>query len=229
MVFLTSLRIKFCFETNAESSLKLTLSHVEDLASVADFILGHNLLGHDFPVLQSTYPQLAILKKPVIDTLYLSPLALPQNPYHRLVKDYKLVRSSVSDPVADARLAALVFRDQWASLKGTGAGAPQLIDFYRFCFEDSLFNGLSGEGLAAVFSAVGARGFESPGAALGFFVENTYGIVCRKAVVATVLPLLGDGARSPPWHIAWRGFRLPAPASCFSPGCATGFPKSPPF
>jgi hypothetical protein len=89
------------FETNAESSLKLTLSHVEDLASVADFVLGHNLLGHDFPVLQSTYPQLAILKKPVIDTLYLSPLAFPQNPYHRLVKDYKLVRSSVSDPVAD--------------------------------------------------------------------------------------------------------------------------------
>ncbi len=53
------------FETNSESSLKQILSHVEALASVADFVLGHNLLGHDFPVLQSTYPQLAILKKPV--------------------------------------------------------------------------------------------------------------------------------------------------------------------
>ena len=97
------------FETSAESSLKQTLSHVEDLASIAEFVLGHNLLGHDFPVLQSTYPQLAILKKPVIDTLYLSPLAFPQNPYHRLVKDYKLVRSSVSNPVADAGHGAIGF------------------------------------------------------------------------------------------------------------------------
>ena len=193
------------FETNAESSLKLTLSHVEDLASVADFVLGHNLLGHDFPVLQSTYPQLAILKKPVIDTLYLSPLAFPQNPYHRLVKDYKLVRSSVSDPVADARLAASVFRDQWASLKGTGAGAPQLIDFYRFCFENSLFNGFTGEGLAAVFGALGARGFESPEAALGFLVENTEGIVCRNAIAEMAAHPLGDCARRPAlaYCLAW--------------------------
>ena len=87
----------------------------------AEFVLGHNLLGHDFPVLQSAYPRLEILKKPVIDTLYLSPLAFPQNPYHRLVKDYKLVRSSVSNPVADARLAASVFRDQWESFhRGQG-------------------------------------------------------------------------------------------------------------
>lgn len=49
-------------ETRVESSLKETLSQLENLASVAEFVLGHNLLGHDFPVLQSTYPQLEILK-----------------------------------------------------------------------------------------------------------------------------------------------------------------------
>jgi len=33
--------------------------------------------------------------KPVrVDTLVLSPLCFPENPYHRLVKDYKLVRES---------------------------------------------------------------------------------------------------------------------------------------
>jgi ATP-dependent DNA helicase RecQ len=217
------------FETNAESSLKLTLSHVENFASVAEFVLGHNLLGHDFPVLQSNYPQLAILKKPVIDTLYLSPLAFPQNPYHRLVKDYKLVRSSVSNPVADARLAASVFRDQWASLKGTGAGAPQLIDFYRFCFEESLFNGFSGEGLAAVISAVGARGFESPEAALGFFVENTVGTVCRKAVVATVLPLLGDRARRPTLAFCLAWLQVAGANSVLPPWVRYRFPEIAPI
>jgi ATP-dependent DNA helicase RecQ len=34
-----------------------------------------------------------------------------------LVKDYKLVRESLSDPVADARLAASVFEDQWKSFE----------------------------------------------------------------------------------------------------------------
>lgn len=125
-------------EASSESSLKKTLSQIEDLAFSADFVLGHNLLGHDFPTLQAAYPRLAVLGKPVIDTLYLSPLAFPQNPYHRLVKDYKLVRSCVNDPVADARLAASVFRDQWESFRGSGAGLSHPIDLYRFCFEASL-------------------------------------------------------------------------------------------
>jgi ATP-dependent DNA helicase RecQ len=182
-----------------------TLSQVDDLSSGADFVLGHNLLGHDFPVLLSAYPRLAILKKPVIDTLYLSPLAFPQNPYHRLVKDYKLVRSSVSDPVADARLAASVFRDQWESFHSTRANAPQLLDFYRFCFDDSMFNGFSGEGLAASFNALGARGFESPVTALGFFAEATAGIVCRNALDDAASPLLMDRARRPAlaYCLAW--------------------------
>jgi len=193
------------FETSAESSLKQTLSHVEDLASIAEFVLGHNLLGHDFPVLQSTYPQLAILKKPVIDTLYLSPLAFPQNPYHRLVKDYKLVRSSVSNPVADARLAASVFRDQWESFYDAGPNGPHPIDFYRFCFEQSLFNGFSGEGIAAVLRALGAKGFVSHEAALDFLVKNTAGIVCEHAILETAPQLLEDSARRPAlaYCMAW--------------------------
>ena len=50
-------------ETSVEATVKQTLSQVEDLSSIAEFVLGHNLLGHDFPVLQSTYPRLEILKK----------------------------------------------------------------------------------------------------------------------------------------------------------------------
>jgi ATP-dependent DNA helicase RecQ len=192
-------------ETTSEASIKHILSQLEDLASAAEFVLGHNLLGHDFPVLQSTYPKLAVLRKPVIDTLYLSPLAFPQNPYHRLVKDYKLVRSSVNNPVADARLATSVFRDQWESFFEAKARVAHLIDFYRFCFEGSLFNGFSGEGLAAVFAAVGAKGFVSSEAALGFFAEKAAGIVCKHAILETAFPLLEDGVRRPAlaYCLAW--------------------------
>jgi ATP-dependent DNA helicase RecQ len=55
--------------------------------------------------------------KPVIDTLFLSPLAFPENPYHRLVKNYKLLRDSLNDPLADAKLALSLFLDLWLALK----------------------------------------------------------------------------------------------------------------
>ena len=49
-----------------------------------------------------------MLRMPVVDTLKLSPLAFPANPYHNLVKHYQdggLVRGQINDPELDARLA----------------------------------------------------------------------------------------------------------------------------
>ena len=97
------------FERKGRFDLQTALKELDNFASDAEYILGHNILGHDLPVLESLAPNLRLLHKPVVDTLYLSPLAFPENPYHRLVKDYKLVRDSINDPVADARLAASVF------------------------------------------------------------------------------------------------------------------------
>jgi ATP-dependent DNA helicase RecQ len=92
---------------------KQQLHDFDALAESADFILGHNVLAHDIPHLKKLAPSLSFLQKPVIDTLYLSPLAFPENPYHRLVKDYKLVRDSVNNPVQDAKLAGRIFSEQW--------------------------------------------------------------------------------------------------------------------
>ena len=50
------------------------------------------------------FPELELLRLPVVDTLELSPLAFPENPYHRLVKDYKLVSDARNDPRRDAQL-----------------------------------------------------------------------------------------------------------------------------
>ncbi|RKT43858.1 hypothetical protein [Thiocapsa rosea] len=92
------------------------LDDLTRFAGDASFIIGHNLLGHDLPTLRARAPSLDLLGRRIIDTLYLSPLAFPANPYHRLVKDYKLVRDSVADPVQDCRLAEQVLREQFDEL-----------------------------------------------------------------------------------------------------------------
>ncbi len=193
------------FERKTQAHSRGTLESLDALADNADFVLGHNLLGHDFPILKASLPHLRLLKKPVIDTLYLSPLAFPQNPYHKLVKDYKLVRASINDPVSDARLAAAVFMDQLDSFAAIQGKNPQQLDFFKFCFEKSNFNGFSGEGFAAVFNSFYAPGFEKAESAMACFLENTGGLVCSRAVVDTISAFLEDAARRPAlaYCLAW--------------------------
>ncbi len=106
----------FLLEPGKEIS-KRQLADFDALAGEADFILGHNILSHDIPHLTELAPDLTLLQKPVIDTLYLSPLAFPENPYHRLVKDYQIVRDSVNNPVQDAKLAGKIFCEQWKAFE----------------------------------------------------------------------------------------------------------------
>ncbi len=178
------------FEKAHNAGSKEVLKQLDEIASKADFVLGHNLLGHDFPILRAASPWLQILKKPVIDTLYLSPLAFPQNPYHRLVKNYKLVRSSINSPVEDARLAASVFSDQFESFAQMAAEKKQMIDFYRFCFQDSIFNTFSGAGISSVFSMMTPPILKTQEDALSCFLDLTEGLVCTGAAEVIIPELL---------------------------------------
>ncbi len=193
------------FERTKKAGSRAVLQTLDDFAQQADFVLGHNLLGHDFPVLHASSSWLKLLKKPVIDTLYLSPLAFPQNPYHRLVKNYKLVKSEINNPVKDAILAASVFEDQWESFSKTAKKNEALIDFYRFCFEGSLFNGFSGNGLSSVFSLMSTESIDDPRKALDCFAGQTSGKVCLNAVTRTIPSLLADDAKRPvvAFCLAW--------------------------
>ena len=113
---------------------------IEDLdrmAEGADCVLGHNLVLHDLPVLRERASNLAVHRLPVVDTLVLSPICFPENPYHRLVKDYKLVRESVNDPVADARQAAVLFADEFRSLDGLRQTEPRLFELLDFLLTTS--------------------------------------------------------------------------------------------
>jgi ATP-dependent DNA helicase RecQ len=100
------------FERKVDKDLPATLKALDRLGQGASFVLGHNIIGHDLPILQEQASHLALHKLPVIDTLLLSPLAFPQNPYHRLVKDYKLIRDSLNSPLSDCRSTLTLFNDQ---------------------------------------------------------------------------------------------------------------------
>ena len=181
------------------------MSQLEDFASGARYLLGHNLLNHDLPILKGLAPGLELLALPVIDTLYLSPLAFPRNPYHRLVKDYKLVRACLSDPVEDVRLALTVFKEQWEAFGRQLADLPELLAFYRFCFQHSRFGGFSGRGTAECFEILGAPGIEGPDQALTLFSTLAAGRGCRQAVAETLGPLLAAGQNLPAaaYALAW--------------------------
>ena len=102
--------------THSGGGVKAALAKLDDLAEGASFILGHNLIAFDLPHLAAANPDLRLLKLPAVDTLRLSPLAHPKNPYHHLVKHYQdggLRRGRLNDPELDARLALEVFGDQW--------------------------------------------------------------------------------------------------------------------
>ena len=102
--------------------LKQALAALDDLADGASFLLGHNLIKFDLPHLQAASPDLRLLQMPVVDTLWLNPLAFPRNPYHHLVKHYQdgqLKRDRRNDPKLDAQLALKVFGDQQEQLLQT--------------------------------------------------------------------------------------------------------------
>jgi ATP-dependent DNA helicase RecQ len=137
-------------------NLASALAELATLGTNAKFVLGHNLVRFDLPVLREAAPRHPLLKLPVIDTLVLSPICFPENPYHRLVKDYKLVRESINDPVADARQAAALFADEFRALDGLRQKDLRLFEVLHFLLStpDPEVDPLSC-GMAMLFTALG--------------------------------------------------------------------------
>ena len=69
---------------------------------------------------------------PVIDTLELSAIAFPANPYHRLVKGYKLLSDSRNDPVKDARLTLDLLVEEVDALFEMQRADPDWVSLLHF-------------------------------------------------------------------------------------------------
>ncbi len=113
--------------THSGGDLAAALTKLDAFADGAEFVLGHNLIAFDLPHLKAAKPNLRLLRLPAIDTLRLSPLVFPRNPYHRLVKHYQdggLKRGRVNDPELDSGLALKLFGDEREAL---AKSAPDLL------------------------------------------------------------------------------------------------------
>lgn len=121
-----------CFQGGDLSS---ALMRLDSLAEGADFVVGHNFIEFDAKHLGAANPELKLLTLPRLDTLRLSPLAFPQNPYHHLVKHYQdgqLKHASRNDPELDARLALELLADEYEALRGIHRRVPSLVAAYHW-------------------------------------------------------------------------------------------------
>ncbi len=187
------------FQRHAPFTIQQVLLELDSFAQQADYILGHNIILHDVPICRAINPMLAVFEKPVIDTLFLSPLAFPENPYHRLVKNYKLVRDSLNDPLADAKLALSLFEDQWQTLQEQQAESA-LLSFYYYAFsENPRFIGLQ-----QALLAMGAEPLKVS-AVFDLCKSLTQGKVCKSAFNTVILSYLPNPEHRPAlaYCLAW--------------------------
>lgn len=159
-------------------------------------LLGHNLRRHDGPLLRDQLPQLECLHWPVLDTLELSALAFPRNPYHRLVKGYKLLTDERNNPTKDARVALHVFEEAVEALLETAGQEPWWLALMHFLLRDD-------EGMATLLSQV--REETAPtGEVAGRIVASRFADRCcitRLSELAVDLAGAFDG--HDPWSVAF--------------------------
>ena len=181
------------------SGSRAELARLDAFAEGVDVLLGHNLIAFDIPYLAAAMPRLGLLKLPQVDTLRLSPLAFPRNPYHHLVKHYQdgsLKRGQINDPELDARIALEVFGDQCNALQKARHNQPELLAAWHWLSTpqpegvdralDALFSRLRGAPRPTV--AEGRR-------AIGAFLKGRACVSQRGKVV--------NGARQLGWSLSY--------------------------
>lgn len=195
-------------------------TQLDAITSGAAFVLGHNVVAFDQPALAALHPELALHRLPLIDTLELSPVAFPQNPYHRLVKDYKLCTTTRNDPVRDAELAYALFLDQSEALRLRVADHPDeaLCLHFLLATED-------GKGVANLFASLRRALRPSLADARAAWESMTSGKVCITGQRQVVDQFLTN----PHWHkplayvLAWLG--VAGGNSVLPPWVSLSFPR----
>lgn len=74
-----------------------------------EYLCGHNIIHHDAKYLFEDRQ----IPWRLVDTLYLSPLLFPERPYHRLVKDDKLLSDQMNNPSTTVKRPVICFWTRW--------------------------------------------------------------------------------------------------------------------
>ena len=194
-------------------NLQAALAELDRFAEGASFLLGHNLIAFDLPHIKAVAPDLRLLRLPALDTLLLSPLAFPRNPYHRLVKHYQdgsIRRRRRNDPELDARLALEILSDQHRAL--ASAEPDLLCAWHWLCVRqpdgadralDGFFSGLRGRRRPEDGEAQAAIGRLLQGKACisqsGSLIERAGSLGWPLAYALAWLSVAGGNSVMPPW------------------------------
>jgi ATP-dependent DNA helicase RecQ len=170
-------------EAMGERNVAALVRELRARAGRAKFIAGHNVLSHDLPSLEAVYPLPEFRALPVIDTLYLSPLAFPRNPYHRLTKNDRLARSSKNHPARDCESSRVILEDAAAAFRamlGNSREAERLA-LTRWLLSRAELPWNGSKGFELLFSSLGVP-ILSDHAAEETWITLTAGMACAEAV-----------------------------------------------
>ena len=88
------------------------VSRLSNWIDDANILCGHNIIKHDVPELEKLLDRKISDNKELVDTLLWSPLIFSENPYHKLVKGYKLLNEdTANNPLSDSKLTRTLLHD----------------------------------------------------------------------------------------------------------------------
>ena len=87
---------------------------LQEFLQDVDYVCGHNIVHHDAKYLFDEEDEVGRRRWMLVDTLYMSPLLFAERPYHKLVKDDKLITDEINNPVNDCKKARSLLFDEIA-------------------------------------------------------------------------------------------------------------------
>jgi ATP-dependent DNA helicase RecQ len=192
-------------------------------AGPAEFLLGHNIIYFDLPYLESVGLSAQTIAKPVIDTLWLNPLAFPRNPYHHLVKHYqdgRLEGGHVNDPKLDARLVLTVLENQIRALSNLNSNNPDMLSAYHWLTT----SGPHSKGFDAVFTLIRGQSRPSKGEATAAINRLLTSEACLEQI-DNILEGQAEDHWALSYAISW--ISVAGGDSVMSPWVRHQFPKTP--
>lgn len=106
----------------------------------AEYICGHNIIAHDIPILKKAIGSDCFSQKIFIDTLLWSPILFSNNPYHKLVKGYKIVNESdYNNPLSDCKLTKQLLSDEVDAFQDLKSNIQQI--YANLLSQSNSYNG----------------------------------------------------------------------------------------
>lgn len=137
-----------------------------------DFICGHNIIYHDSKYLFKEEKEHWIF----VDTLYISPLLFPERPYHRLLKDDKIISEQINNPINDCEKARDLLMDEMAKWE-------QLPQTQKTIFASLLQNKIEFEGFLIMVEAETC----DKNTLINLIQNHFKGKICQHAELSTII------------------------------------------